>query len=160
VVGYVALMLGYSTVYQVTVKLRLWRLSFETAEFSGLQALEKVEAAGVPSPAFGEGLADALDIGGLLGTPVVSSGQGTFYCGTTSARHGGSVELDRAALLVRAAEGYLLARWPYGHLERLSAHDGLLRLGRAGSPVLARLEISDPELATEIDARAASVDRS
>jgi len=65
VVGYVAIMLGYSTVYQVTVKLRVWRLSFETAELSGLQALDQVKAAGLPSSAFGEGLADALDIGGL-----------------------------------------------------------------------------------------------
>ena len=65
VVSYVVLMLGYSTVYQVTVKLRLWRLSFETAELSGLKALADVKASGVPSSAFGEGLADALDVGGL-----------------------------------------------------------------------------------------------
>jgi len=65
VIGYVVLMLGYSTIYQVTVKLRLWRLSFETAELTGLAALERVNAAGAPGSAFGEGLADALDIGGL-----------------------------------------------------------------------------------------------
>jgi hypothetical protein len=51
--------------YQVIVKLRLWRLSFETAELSGLEALDRVNAAGAPSSAFGEGLADALDVGGL-----------------------------------------------------------------------------------------------
>jgi uncharacterized membrane protein YjgN (DUF898 family) len=65
VISYVVVMLGYSTVYQVIVKLRLWRLSFETAELSGLDALAAVKAAGVPSSAFGEGLADALDVGGL-----------------------------------------------------------------------------------------------
>jgi uncharacterized membrane protein YjgN (DUF898 family) len=65
VISYVAVMLGYSTMYQVIVKLRLWRLSFETAELSGLDALAHVRAAGVPSSAFGEGLADALDVGGL-----------------------------------------------------------------------------------------------
>src|SRR5262245_41437990 len=65
VVSYVVVMLGYSTVYQVTVKLKTWRLSFETAEFSGLDALSSVKAAGVASSAFGEGLADALDVGGL-----------------------------------------------------------------------------------------------
>jgi len=64
-IGYVVIMLGYSTIYQVTVKLRLWRLSFETAELTGLEALNRVNAAGVPGSAFGEGLADALDIGGL-----------------------------------------------------------------------------------------------
>jgi uncharacterized membrane protein YjgN (DUF898 family) len=65
VVTYVVVMLGYSTVYQVTVKLRMWRLSFETAEFAGLDALSGVKAAGAASSAFGEGLADALDVGGL-----------------------------------------------------------------------------------------------
>jgi hypothetical protein len=58
-------MLGYSTIYQVVVRQRLWRLSFETAELSGLQALDSVKADGAASSAFGEGLADALDVGGL-----------------------------------------------------------------------------------------------
>jgi hypothetical protein len=65
VLSYVVVMLGYSTIYQVTVELRLWRLSFETAALSGLEALDSVKAAGGPSSAFGEGLADALDVGGL-----------------------------------------------------------------------------------------------
>jgi Zn-dependent protease with chaperone function len=90
---------------------------------------------------------------------AMRSGPGVFYDGTTSARHSVSVELERDALLVRAAEGYLLARWPYGELEHLSAHEGMLRLGRAGSPVLARLEVHDPALAAAIDERAATVDR-
>jgi len=90
---------------------------------------------------------------------MTSSGPGIFYDGKTSARHAVRVELDRADLLVRAAQGHLLARWPYGDLEHLSAHDGMLRLGRIGNPVLARLDIRDPELAAAIDAQAASVDR-
>jgi hypothetical protein len=65
VISYIAVMLGYSTIYQVIVKQRLWRLSFETADFSGLDALDSVKAAGAASSAFGEGLADALDVGGL-----------------------------------------------------------------------------------------------
>jgi uncharacterized membrane protein YjgN (DUF898 family) len=65
VASYVVVMLGYSTIYQVTVKLRVWRLSFETAELSGLDQLQHVKAAGAASSAFGEGLADALDVGGL-----------------------------------------------------------------------------------------------
>jgi hypothetical protein len=52
-------------VYQATVTIRLWRLSFETTEMRGLEALNSVEARGSPSSAFGEGLADALDVGGL-----------------------------------------------------------------------------------------------
>jgi uncharacterized membrane protein YjgN (DUF898 family) len=65
VIGYLVIMLCYSTIYQVIAKQRLWRLSFETAELSGLQALENVKAEGAASSAFGEGLADALDVGGL-----------------------------------------------------------------------------------------------
>jgi hypothetical protein len=88
------------------------------------------------------------------------SGPGIFFDGATSARHMVSVELERAALLVRAAEGHLLARWPYGELEHLSAHEGMLRLGRVGSATLARLEVHDPALAAAIDEMAATVDRS
>jgi uncharacterized membrane protein YjgN (DUF898 family) len=65
VASYVVVMLGYSTIYQVTVKLRVWRLNFETVELSGLEQLQHVKAAGAASSAFGEGLADALDVGGL-----------------------------------------------------------------------------------------------
>jgi Zn-dependent protease with chaperone function len=90
---------------------------------------------------------------------MVRSGAGVFFDGQTSARQAVSVELDRAGLLIRAAEGHLLARWPYAELEHLSAHDGMLRLGRTGSELLARLEIRDQELATAIDEFAATVDR-
>ena len=38
--------------------------------------------------------------------------------------------------------GTLLAQWPYDALETLSAPDDVLRLGRAGNPVLARLEVT------------------
>jgi uncharacterized membrane protein YjgN (DUF898 family) len=64
-VAYVVIMLGYSVIYQATVMIRFWRLSFETTELSGLHALEGVQAVAGPSSAFGEGLADALDVGGL-----------------------------------------------------------------------------------------------
>jgi predicted Zn-dependent protease len=90
---------------------------------------------------------------------MVRSGPGIFYDGATSARHSVSVELDRAALLIRAAEGHLLARWPYGELEHLSAHEGMLRLGRIANAVLARLEIHDPALAHAIDEMSHTVDR-
>jgi Zn-dependent protease with chaperone function len=90
---------------------------------------------------------------------MVRSGPGIFYDGATSTRHNVSVELDRIGLFVRAPEGHLLARWPYGELEHLSAHDGMLRIGRIGNPVLARLEVHDPALAAAIDELAATVDR-
>src|SRR5262245_22390046 len=90
---------------------------------------------------------------------MIRSGPGIFYDGTTSARHDVSVELDGTGLRVRAARGDLLASWPYGDLEHLSAHDGMLRLGRIGNPVLARLEVRDAALAAAIDDLAATVDR-
>lgn len=64
-IGYVMVMLAYSTLYQATVTIRMWRLSFETTELSGLAALETVESRPAGSTAFGEGLADALDVGGM-----------------------------------------------------------------------------------------------
>ncbi|HET9902380.1 MAG TPA: DUF898 family protein [Xanthobacteraceae bacterium] len=63
--AYVAVMLGYSAIYQATVVIRFWRLSFETTELFGLRALENVKAVAGPSSPLGEGLADALDVGGL-----------------------------------------------------------------------------------------------
>jgi uncharacterized membrane protein YjgN (DUF898 family) len=62
---YVAIMLGYSTIYQATVKLTLWRHSVETVAIANLAALDNVTAEGAPSSALGEGLADALNVGGI-----------------------------------------------------------------------------------------------
>ncbi len=62
---YVIVMLGYSTIYQVTAKLTLWRHAVESATIGNLAALTDVKAEGVPSSALGEGLADALNVGGI-----------------------------------------------------------------------------------------------
>ncbi|MFZ0349899.1 MAG: DUF898 family protein [Pseudolabrys sp.] len=63
-VAYVITALGFSTIYRATVQLSLWQLGVESLELSGLSELEKVKAAGRPSSALGEGLADALNVGG------------------------------------------------------------------------------------------------
>jgi uncharacterized membrane protein YjgN (DUF898 family) len=65
VIGYVVIMLGYSTIYQVTVRLRLWRFGLESTTLAGTAALDRVRAEGAASSSFGEGLADALNVGGL-----------------------------------------------------------------------------------------------
>lgn len=65
VVLYVVMMLGYSTIYQGTVKLAIWRGGVESIELEGASALDAVKAEGVPSSAVGEGLADALNVGGF-----------------------------------------------------------------------------------------------
>ena len=91
---------------------------------------------------------------------MTTSGAGIFYDGATSARHDVTVEPAPAALRIRAADGKLLAEWPYDQIETLSSPEGVLRIGRVGSPVLARLEVRDPALAAAIDDLSVPVDRS
>ncbi len=62
---YVVVALGASTVHQVVVTFSLWRLGLQSATFSGRETLDSVRAAGLPSSALGEGLADALGVGGI-----------------------------------------------------------------------------------------------
>jgi Zn-dependent protease with chaperone function len=97
-----------------------------------------------------------------MNAPNVSvlSGRAIFFDGLTTARHDVMVELAGPALRVHGAGGRVLAEWPYDKLEAVSSPDGVLRLGRAGSPVLARLEIQDPKLAAAIDERSEPIDRS
>ena len=59
------IMLGYSAIYQGTVKLALWRGGVESIELAGLAALDARQGRGRPSSAVGEGLADALNMGGF-----------------------------------------------------------------------------------------------
>jgi len=63
-VGYVVAALGFSTIYRATVMLSLWQLGMESLQLSGLSALDRVKASGGPSSPLGEGLADALNLGG------------------------------------------------------------------------------------------------
>ena len=62
---YVVTMLGFSAIYQGTVKLSLWRSGVESIVFEGLDVLDRVKAQGAASSAVGEGLADALNVGGI-----------------------------------------------------------------------------------------------
>jgi len=63
--SYVIIALAYSTIYQATVRLRLWKAGFESIELSSLEVLERVNASGAAGSAIGEGLADALNVGGI-----------------------------------------------------------------------------------------------
>src|SRR6266852_3581298 len=87
------------------------------------------------------------------------SGRGIFFDGSTTARHDVVVELAPRTLRVHGTDGSVLAEWPYDRLETHSSPDDVLRLGKAGNAVLARLEIKDPQLAAAIDERSAPVDR-
>src|SRR6202795_689811 len=62
---YVVVMIGSSTIYQVIVAAGLWRLGAESAALSGGAGLDGVRATGTASSALGEGLADALGVGGI-----------------------------------------------------------------------------------------------
>lgn len=64
-VFYVVAALGVSTIYQVVVSFALWRLGAQTAELTGAAALAAVRASGTASSALGEGLVDALGVGGI-----------------------------------------------------------------------------------------------
>ncbi len=89
----------------------------------------------------------------------MNSGSGIYFDGVTSTRRDVSVTLAPSSLRISAQNGPLLTEWPYDQIEGLSAPDSVLRLGRRGSATLERLEVLDPALAAEIDARASLVDR-
>ena len=86
-------------------------------------------------------------------------GRGIFFDGRTTAHHDVVVELAPRTLQVHGVDGRVLAQWPYEELETLSSPDNVMRLGRARDAVLARLEITDPQLAAAIDERSLPVDR-
>src|SRR2546423_2260116 len=91
---------------------------------------------------------------------MVTSGAGIFYDGVTSTRHDVIVEAAPGALRIRAPNENILAEWPYDEIEALSSPEGVLRIGRARNPLLARLEVRNPALAAAIDDLSIPVDRS
>ncbi|MBV9346529.1 MAG: M48 family metallopeptidase [Pseudolabrys sp.] len=90
----------------------------------------------------------------------MTAGHGIFFDGAVSARQEAKIALGDTALHVTNPDGRLLAEWPFGEIEEVAAPDGVLRLARRNSGLLARLEIRDAALATAIDERAEAVDRS
>jgi Zn-dependent protease with chaperone function len=80
-----------------------------------------------------------------------TSGAGIFFDGVTSARRDAAVELGPDAVQIRTPAGELMAEWRYDELASFSAPEGVLRVGLAKNPVLARLEIRDAELAAPLD---------
>jgi uncharacterized membrane protein YjgN (DUF898 family) len=65
IAAYVVYFLGIYTIYQVVVKMSLWRAAVESTVISGYAALDHVRANDAESSAVGEGLADALGGGGI-----------------------------------------------------------------------------------------------
>jgi predicted Zn-dependent protease len=100
-----------------------------------------------------------------LTTPAVDAampqphGPAIFFDGSSSARHDVLVEATSSGLTITAG-GRTVDQWDYAELRRQSAPDGVLRLGRHGETLLARLEIRDRALADAIEGRAVTLDRS
>ncbi|HEX4043074.1 MAG TPA: M48 family metallopeptidase, partial [Xanthobacteraceae bacterium] len=90
-------------------------------------------------------------------------GPAVYFDGTSSTRNDVMVELGSAALRILAGGGTVSDRaqdeWAYADLRRMSAPEGVLRLGRRGETLLARLELRDPVLIDAVESRAESLDR-
>jgi uncharacterized membrane protein YjgN (DUF898 family) len=65
VVLYMIVALGYSCIYQVKVRLGLWRAVAQSVDIANAGALDHVSSVGAPASPVGEGLADALNMGGF-----------------------------------------------------------------------------------------------
>ncbi len=87
------------------------------------------------------------------------SGPAIYFDGTCSARNDVVVEAATAGLQIFSTDRRLLDEWLYPELRRQAAPDGVLRLGRHGETLLARLEIRDAALAAAIEDRAVTLDR-
>jgi Zn-dependent protease with chaperone function len=91
---------------------------------------------------------------------ITTGGPAIYFDGTTSIRHDVHVEAGTAGLRILATDRRVLADWIYADLRRLSAPDGVLRLGHRGEMMLARLEIREESLCDTIEDRAVTLDRS
>jgi Zn-dependent protease with chaperone function len=85
-------------------------------------------------------------------------GPAIYFDGTCSTRNDVVVEAGTAGLQVFSANRRLLDEWLYNELRRQAAPDGVLRLGRHGETLLARLEVRDTALAAAIEDRAVTLD--
>jgi Zn-dependent protease with chaperone function len=91
--------------------------------------------------------------------PFIPCGPAVYFDGTSSARNEVLVEAGATGLRITTAHHRLLDEWSYAELRRMSAPDGVLRLGRGGETLLARLEIRDGALTAAIEDRADTLDR-
>jgi uncharacterized membrane protein YjgN (DUF898 family) len=65
VIIYVAFALGFAAIYQVKVRLGLWRAVANSTGLANPATLETISSVGAPASSVGEGLADALNVGGF-----------------------------------------------------------------------------------------------
>jgi len=91
--------------------------------------------------------------------PATRCGRAVYFDGTSSAKNDVVVKAGATGLRITAAHHRVLDEWCYAELRRMSAPEGVLRLGRSGETLLARLEIRDAALIAAIEQRAATLDR-
>jgi len=89
----------------------------------------------------------------------VRTGTARYFDGLTSARRDVTLELAAHALVIRQADGIILGEWSYIRLKHLSAPDHIFRIALRKNAAPARLEITDMDLAHEIDLLAPDIDR-
>jgi uncharacterized membrane protein YjgN (DUF898 family) len=65
VLSYAASMLALSAAWQVIIRTQLWGQAFESLTLQDWHRVAEVRAAGIEASAVGEGLADALNVGGV-----------------------------------------------------------------------------------------------
>ncbi len=116
------------------------------------------EAFDAPGAATMSGMASATNVALAPEAPCAPA---IFFDGTSSVRNKVIVAATATGLRIMAAQGRHrpLDEWAYEELRRMSAPEGVLRLGRHGETLLARLEIRDARLASIIEERAATLDR-
>jgi uncharacterized membrane protein YjgN (DUF898 family) len=64
VIIYVIMTLVYSAIYHVKIKLAVWRMVAQSINLTNPETLDTVSSVGAPASPVGEGLADALAVGG------------------------------------------------------------------------------------------------
>src|SRR3984885_4552511 len=89
--------------------------------------------------------------------PLLTCGAAIYFDGTSSARNSVTIEADANGVQIKAANHHMLDEWSYAELRRQSAPDGVLRLGRSGETLLARLEVRETVMIAAIEDRAASL---
>jgi predicted Zn-dependent protease len=89
----------------------------------------------------------------------MTTAAGLYFDGVSSVRHAVTAEATADGVRIRGVDGSAVADWPYPTLRAMSSPDDVLRLGHAGGPELARLEIRDAALIAEIEQHAEFLDR-
>src|SRR5213596_3221972 len=80
----------------------------------------------------------------------------TYFDGTSSRRRAVTLQFSDRLEIIEGEQ--TLAAWDYADIRRADSPSGILRLGCLGAPALARLEVRDNALASELVSRCANMD--